>query len=63
MPKLLTCKQVCEITGYVKSTIYRLMDEGEFPKALKIGPRAVRWREDEIRAWIESRPRSTAPVA
>jgi hypothetical protein len=31
---------------------------GRFPRSLALlGGRAVRWREDEIRRWIESQPR------
>ena len=33
------------------------MRRGEFPKALRIGQQKVAWREDEIRDWIDSRPR------
>jgi hypothetical protein len=28
-----------------------------FPAGVRIGDRAVAWREDEVLAWLESRPR------
>lgn len=46
----------CKIS---RSAIYRLMRTGQFPEPIRIGPRAVRWPESEIEAWIESRPRAT----
>lgn len=29
-----------------------------FPRPLLLAGRSVAWREDEVRAWVESRPRS-----
>ena len=49
-------REVEKITGLSRSTIYRLMDAGEFPQAKSIGPNCVRWLLSEIIAWIESRP-------
>lgn len=51
-PRLLRWRQVSEITGMGRTSIYR--DE-TFPKPVKIGERMVAWREDEIRAWINQR--------
>ena len=54
--RLLRRQQVEEIAGIKRSSIYRLMDDGEFPRPVKVGPAAVRWRESDIRAWLDSRP-------
>ena len=54
--KLLRRRQVEEITGIGRSSIYRLMKSGEFPQRVKVGRNAVRWRESDITAWVESRP-------
>ena len=48
-------ERVEEITGFSRSHIYLLMAEGKFPKAIKIGARAVGWVESEIDAWLEGR--------
>lgn len=32
-----------------------MMRREEFPKPIKIGRRAVAWRESEIREWIDGR--------
>ena len=60
---LLTRREVERRTGLSRSTLYRKMREGTFPVPLKISERAVRWRESEIRAYIESRPRSYGETA
>ena len=55
---LMTIAEVLQITGFSRSSVYVMMREGTFPTALKIGARAVRWRESEIREWERSRPRA-----
>ena len=54
--RLLRRRQVEEITGMSRSSIYRLMKDGEFPRAVRIGPSAVRWRTSDITGWLESLP-------
>ena len=54
--KLLRRRQVEEITGMSRSSIYRLMQDGQFPRPVKVGCAAVRWRESNIAGWLESRP-------
>lgn len=43
-------------TGLSRTSIYRQMDEGSFPRPLRIGRRAVAWRASQIDAWKSSRP-------
>ncbi len=54
--RLLRRRQVEEITGMSRSSIYKMMQDGEFPRPVKIGLAAVRWRASDITAWVESRP-------
>lgn len=54
--RLLRRRQVEEITGLARSSIYRAMQQGAFPRPVRVGPAAVRWRLSEITAWLESRP-------
>jgi len=42
------------LTGLSRSTIYKFMKDGTFPKAVKIGPRAVGWRRADIDDWLSS---------
>ncbi|MEJ2134576.1 MAG: AlpA family transcriptional regulator [Desulfofustis sp.] len=57
--RLLRLPQVEEKIGLKRSRIYLLMREGRFPRPLKLGPRSVAWRLDEIDEWIKQLPRST----
>jgi prophage regulatory protein len=50
--KLLTIREVTEIVGFKKSTIYKFMNEGKFPKQVKIG-KSSRWKMSEIKQWME----------
>ena len=56
--RLLRRPEVEALTGLSKGAIYRLMRQGHFPVAVKIGPGAVRWRESEIAAYIAGLPRA-----
>ena len=43
------------MTGLSRSTIYAWMARGEFPQPIKLGAKAVAWRESDITAWLSSR--------
>lgn len=53
--RLIRRPEVTHRTGYSKASIYRLMLTSQFPQAVKLGQRAVAWRESEIDDWIASR--------
>jgi prophage regulatory protein len=55
-PRLLRLRQVIEITGLGRDTIYRYIRAGQFPRQRRISERASAWREDEIKEWVDSRP-------
>lgn len=42
-------------TGLSRTTIYRRIAEGTFPRPVVLGARAVGWVEFEIEAWLEAR--------
>jgi prophage regulatory protein len=42
------------ITGWSRSSLYRAIENGTFPKPVHIGSRAVAWRSDDIDAWFAS---------
>ena len=50
--KILRRKDVEKMVGLSRSTIYKLMNQGSFPKAIRLGPRAVGWRISDIENWI-----------
>lgn len=53
--KILRIKAVIEKTGLSQSTIYAYMEDSRFPKTIRLGARAVGWREADIDQWIEDR--------
>jgi prophage regulatory protein len=52
--RLVSLTPVCESTGLSRSTIYRLIANGDFPKPVKISKGRVAWREREVLAWLAS---------
>ena len=42
-------------TGFKRAHIYKLMDQGKFPKAMRLGVRAVGWDSAEVEQWIADR--------
>lgn len=48
-----------ELTGLSRTTIYKMMGSGEFPRPIKITGKAVAWPESAISAWLASRPQPT----
>lgn len=53
-------RAVEEITGLSRSSIYDMMARGEFPKPIRIGKRAVAWRESDIAEWLSGRELAAA---
>ncbi|WP_272010577.1 helix-turn-helix transcriptional regulator [Roseovarius sp. ZX-A-9] len=51
--RILRCREVQEIIGLSRSTIYRMINRGDFPPPQKLGLRAIGWRESSIKEWLE----------
>ncbi len=52
-------KRVTERIGKTRIQLWRDIKAGNFPRPFELGPNSVGWYEDEIEAWLESRPRRT----
>ena len=62
--RFIRLNEVLSRTGYGRTSIYRKMEDGDFPKSVKLGgppkdpnafdSRAIAWIEDEVDQWIES---------
>ena len=52
--RLIRLKEVQHRIGLGRSTIYRWVAEGRFPKPVQLGGYAVAWAEDDIEAWIRA---------
>ena len=53
--RLIRLKEVQHRVGLGRSTIYRWMAEGKFPKPVQLGGYAVAWAEADIDEWISMR--------
>ena len=53
--RLLRLPEVEILTGCRKSTIYKLMKEGKFPKCLRITARMSAWPESAVLQWVQER--------
>ena len=54
--KILRLREVKEITGLSRSTLYLEIAKGKFPKQIQLtGARSVGWHESAIIQWVESR--------
>ena len=47
--------QVKEITCLSKSSIYRLMEDGDFPKQIALGARSVVWVRSQVEDWCNQK--------
>ncbi|MBF0262722.1 MAG: AlpA family transcriptional regulator [Magnetococcales bacterium] len=52
---ILRLPQVVRMTGLSVATLYRLIDQGKFPRQVGLGGRAVGWPLSHINAWIDAR--------
>lgn len=54
-PTLLRRTQVEAITGLARSTIYKLIKAGTFPKPIQLTDRAVAWPSNQIELWVSEK--------
>ena len=54
MDIFLTELQIFEITGFNRSQLFKMIEEGEFSKLISID-RIDKWLESEVIYWINSR--------
>lgn len=45
---------ITEFTGLTDKWFYKLINEGKFPKPIKLG-RSSRWLESEVKRWVQER--------
>ncbi|WP_103763177.1 helix-turn-helix transcriptional regulator [Roseovarius confluentis] len=53
--KILRCREVQQAIGLSRSTIYRMIERGDFPRPQKLGLRAIGWRQSAIDGWLNAR--------
>jgi len=48
-------KEVIKKTALSRSTIYLMMNKGDFPNQYQISARSVVWIEEEVDQWIDNK--------
>ena len=54
--RILRLPEVISITGVSRSSIYKWVDEGAFPRPKQLGARAIGWDSRELTDWMDKRP-------
>ena len=57
--KIIKRPEVESITGLSRSSIYAKMENGTFPKGIKLSERSVGWLEHEVQEWLKNRISAT----
>ncbi|HZG44909.1 MAG TPA: AlpA family phage regulatory protein [Allosphingosinicella sp.] len=52
--RILRIGTVLQLTGLSRSTLYRKMQRGEFPKQIKLSERCAGWRQSAVHAWMRN---------
>jgi predicted DNA-binding transcriptional regulator AlpA len=58
---LITWPQLEAQVPFVRQTVGRLEQRGEFPQRVQVGPNRVAWWQDEVDAWLAARTRGAPP--
>jgi prophage regulatory protein len=53
--ELISLQEVTDLVRYRRTTIYRLIRRGLFPRQVRLGDRKVAWVRSEVEAWLLSR--------
>lgn len=51
--RILRLRAVLDRTGLSRSTLYRKIQEGRFPRQIALGVRSAGWRESAVSAWMQ----------
>ncbi len=50
-----SARQVCELTTYSKTTLWREIRAGRFPHPIRISPGRVAFSRDQVDAWLNAK--------
>lgn len=53
--RFLKMRDVKSLVGCSAPTIYRLIQKGEFPRQIVLGPKYVRWDERQVLEWMATK--------
>lgn len=52
--RILRIGTVLKLTGLSRSTLYRKVQRGTFPKQIKLSERCAGWRQSAVNAWMHN---------
>jgi prophage regulatory protein len=52
--RIVRIAEVLKRTGLTRSTLYRKVTAGTFPRNVRISTRCVGWRESDLQAWLRN---------
>ena len=47
--------EVIKRTGLSRSTIYKSINENQFPESIRLGPKSVAWVDSDIQEWQDGK--------
>jgi len=53
--RIIRLRDVMELTGLARSTVYKYVEAGTFPQPVPLGGRSVGWVEQEVEDWVLAR--------
>ncbi len=56
--RIIRVREVIEMTGLSRSSIYLLIKKGDFPAQVKLSTRSSGWFRREIKNWVDTRRRA-----
>jgi len=55
LERILRIKEVVDLTGLSRTTIWRKERAGEFPARVRLGENSVGWRVSEVNGWVKTK--------
>ena len=53
--RIIRLREVLDVTGLARSTVYKCIEEDTFPRPVPLGGRSVGWVEEEVQEWVLAR--------
>lgn len=53
--RVLRLSEVQDKTGLARSTLYKYIDAGRFPRPISLGGKAKGWIDAEVHGWLQER--------
>lgn len=54
-PQLMSLNEAAKTTSLSRTSIFKLRERGDFPRAVALSEKRVAFVRDEVNAWIEAR--------